>query len=219
MSQREMSLNGASISFRDVDIPREKLNQYEFSLKYYKDVKRMLEILGVTEELQCDKLTLDDEKNIKNFVNAVLYNHEIGFPDVNDNTIYGSFKIANLSILIWATKQQSGYYALENFFAPHPIVFFHEDDDEKKNPLPASHFLLLDSNAFVHTSNMDYQRIYDDISSVDVSPGFLESVNLLLLDMLRGYDRQDSKDLALLDLVERIYVWMGNYKTGAGKDH
>lgn len=214
MIQREISLNGANISFKDIDIPSKRIDQYKASLEYYKNVKKAFEILGVTEELQCDKLTPDDERNIKNFVNAVLYNREIGFPNATENTIYGLFRISNLSILIWATKQQSGYYSLDNFFARHPIVCFREDDAAKQNPLPASHFFLLDSSAFIHTSNMDYQRIYEDITSVDALPYYLESVTFLLLDMLKGYDHQDRKDPALLDLIDRLLVWMGSYESG-----
>ena len=211
MLHHELNLNGADISFRDFDVPTERFNQYKASLEYYKNAKKMFDILGVTEELQCDKLTPDDEKNIKNFVNAVLYGHEIGFPDATDNTIYGLFKIANLSILIWATKQKSGYYLLDSFFSPHQIVFFQQGDIAKQQPLPASQFFLLDQSAFIHTSNMDYQRIYDDITSVNALPYYLESVTLLLLNMLRGYDQQDTKDPALLDLIERLLIWMDSY--------
>lgn len=92
------------------------------------------------------------------------------------------------------------------------MVWFHEADVERKNPIPTSHFLLLDSKAFIHTSNMGYQRIYEDITAIKVSAHFLDGVNFLLLDILRGYDRQDKKDAALLDLAERICTWLGSFE-------
>lgn len=61
---------------------------------------------------------------------------------------------------------------------------------------------------------MDYQRIYEDITSVDALPYYLENVTCLILNMLHGYDQQHRKDPALLELIERLLTWMDNYKPG-----
>lgn len=93
------------------------IDQYVNSLAYYKDVKKMLDVLGVTEELQCTGITKQDETNLKNFVYSVLYHREIGFPQTkeSDIVIQGPFKIANLSIWIWAERQKSGKYIVKCF--------------------------------------------------------------------------------------------------------
>ena len=41
----------------------------------------MLDYLGVTEELLLNDLSENDEKNLRNFTGAVLYNRKIGFPN------------------------------------------------------------------------------------------------------------------------------------------
>lgn len=46
MIQREISLNGASISFKDIDIPSKQLDQYRASLEYYKNAKKCLRFLA-----------------------------------------------------------------------------------------------------------------------------------------------------------------------------
>ena len=94
LESREISINGAKITFNDpitIDVASRKS-----SLAYYKDVKKMLELLGVTEELQIDSISPQDESNLKNFVGAVLYNRKIGFRNMTEKTFYGPFKIANL---------------------------------------------------------------------------------------------------------------------------
>lgn len=110
LESREISINGAKITFNDpitIDVASRKS-----SLAYYKDVKKMLELLGVTEELQIDAISPQDESNLKNFVGAVLYNRKIGFRNMTEKTFYGPFKIANLVIWIWAERNQEGQYSV-----------------------------------------------------------------------------------------------------------
>jgi len=206
IESQEITLNGAQLPFngmRTVD-----LSKYKDSLQYYKDVKRMLDLLGVTEELSCDNLSDKDEINIRNFVNAILYNRKIGFPDAKDELIYGSIKIANLSIWIWATKQEDGYYKVGNFFDEHAIVLFEPDDLSHSNPIPASHYLLLNKDAFIYASNIDFEEIKNEICALTYHPLLIECVTFMMLNVLRGYDEQGEKDDRLLELADSICSWL-----------
>ena len=107
IEEREITLNGGHIGFTDTGSI--DLDQNKNSLMYYQDVKKMLDYLGVTEELQCEGLSSKDETNLRNFVNAVLYSRRIGFGDATDSIINGPFIIGNLSIWIWATREDDGY--------------------------------------------------------------------------------------------------------------
>lgn len=206
IESREITLNGARLPFNGMS--KIDLSKYKDSLCYYKDVKKMLDLFGVTEELQCGSLTDKDEINIRNFVNAVLYNRRIGFPDAKDSVIHGPIKIANLSIWIWATRQEDGYYKLENFFQPHNIALFEGNDTAQCNPILASHYLLLNKEAFVHTSNIDYEVVKSDLCSMKYHPLLIECTTLMMLNILRGYDEQKEKDARLLDLAEAVCSWL-----------
>lgn len=209
VKNKEITLNGVRIAFHganDID-----LDNYIKQLQYYEDIKKMLDILGVTEELQISRLSQEDVKNIRNFVNATLHNKRIGFPGVDDSTIYGSFKIANLSIWIWAIKKDDGYYQLDSFFSPHQLTIFESSDTEQVNPVSASQYLLLTKDAFVHASNMDYEKIKSDIRSMEHHPLLLDATTYLLLNILQGYDLRTNKDAALLDLADSICSWIANY--------
>ena len=168
----------------------------------------MLDILGVTEELQCDALSNKDETNLRNFANAILFNQRIGFGEVQDAVIHGPFIIANLSIWIWATKQDDGYYKLESFFEPHNVALFEKDDINHKNPVPASHYLLLSKGAFTHASNMDYEGVKKDICAMSHNELIIQSVTFFLLNILRGYDERKDKDDRLLSLADDICKWL-----------
>lgn len=213
IESKEITLNGVRLPFdgmSEVD-----LSKYTDRLHYYIDVKKMLDLLGVTEELQCGGLTDKDEINIRNFVNAVLYNRRIGFPDAKDSVIHGPIKIANLSIWIWATRQEDGYYQLENFFDSHSIALFEGDDTTQSNPIPASHYLLLNKEAFVHASNMDYEVVKSDICLMKSHPLLIECTTFMMLNILRGYDEQKEKDMRLLELAEAVCSWLSLDKEAA----
>lgn len=202
----EITLNGGKLPFNDAD--NIDLSDHKERLHYYEDIKKMLDILGVTEELQISQLSQNDEKNIRNFVNAILYNKKIGFPNADGSTVHGAFKIANLSIWIWATKKEDGYYQIESFFTPHQVALFESTDDELLHPICASQYLLLNKDAFAHTSNMDYEAVKTDICAMDQHPLLLDSVTNFLLNILCGYDLQKQGDAELLDLAESVCDWL-----------
>lgn len=208
---REITLNGVPLAFNDIS-PFD-IDKYRESLHYYMDIKKMLDIMGVTEELQCEIVSSQDEVNLRNFANAILYNQKIGFGDAKDAVIHGPFKIANLSIWIWATKQADGYYKLESFFEPHDVALFEKDDIDHKNPVPASHYLLLNKEAFSHASNMDFEIVKKDICAMDHHPMIVQSVTFFLLNILRGYDEQQNKDSRLLTLADDICEWLATDRT------
>ena len=206
LESQEININGTKISFTTpitIDVASRKS-----SLAYYNDIKKMLELLGVTEELRMDSILPQDESNLKNFVGAVLYNRKIGFRNMTEKNLYGPFKIANLVIWIWADRNQEGQYSVENFFSPRHIAMFSLEDIERKNPIPASQFLFLDKSAFIHTSNMNYELMYQDIVQKELKPEIVDRYVFWLLDILSAYDEQEKKDPLLLNFAEKICDWI-----------
>ena len=217
IENKEITLNGIRIPFNNLnDI---NLEEYHHSLSYFKDVKKMLDILGVTEELDCAQIREIDEKNIRNFVKATLYGKKVGFFGVDAPVIHGPFTIANLVIQIWATKQKNGMYSLGSFFEDHPIAMFAADDTELKNPMTATQYLLLKENDFVHTSNMDYDKIIEGIIKSHNAKLVIDHTILLLLRMLKGYDMQENKDERLLELAEKTCQWIVATDSSADADN
>ena len=168
----------------------------------------MLELLGVTEELQIDSISSQDESNLKNFVGAVLYNRKIGFPNMMDKIFCAPFKIANLVIWILAERNHKGLYSVENFFSPRQVAMFTPDDIKHKNPFPISQFLSLDKSAFIHTSNMNYELVYQDVTQKELKPETVDRYVFWLLDILSAYDEQKQKDPLLLGFAEKICDWL-----------
>ena len=206
VEQGELTLNGVTIPLNGASLA--DLQERKKTLEYCKDVKKMLDYLGVTEELLLNDLSENDEKNLRNFTGAVLYNRKIGFPNMEQDQFYGAFKIANLVIWIWAKRQSDGMYSIDSFFKLHQIALFTEDDVDLKKPIQASQFVLFDKKGLVHISNMDYEMVYSDITQTPLSAEYCTKVNFLVLDMIGAYDEQAKHDEKLLDLAEKICEWL-----------
>ena len=71
-----------------------------------------------------------------------------------------------------------------------------------------SSLFLLNKEAFVHTSNMDYEVVKSDLCSMKYHPLLIECTTLMMLNILRGYDEQKEKDEHLLDLAEAVCSWL-----------
>lgn len=206
VEQGELTLNGVTIPLNGASLS--DLQERKKTLEYCKDIKKMLDYLGVTEELLLNDLSEKDEKNLRNFTGAVLYNRKIGFPNMEQDQFYGAFQIANLVIWIWADRQSDGMYSIDSFFKLHQIALFTDDDVDLKKPIQTSQFVLFDKKGLVHVSNMDYEMVYSDISQTPPSPEYCTKVNFLVLDMIGAYDEQTKHDEKLLNLAERICDWL-----------
>lgn len=209
----ELTINRATMKINSIE--NEMTEELRKRYRYWSDVKQMLDVLGVKEDLDCDQLSDNDFKNIRNFVNTVLYNKEIVFPNMTENLHYGIFKISNLKVLLWYEKQSSGNYKIENYFNYKHIVAF---EDENKNPIEVSQFLILRQLDFSHVSNLDCDKVVKDLKDRPVTSMSSEMMNFLALDIITGYDKQEKKDDALLALADRIYDILEKNPVGIDKD-
>lgn len=208
IENREININGAKFPFDDLG--NTDVEQYKLNLQYYKDVKKMLDILGVKKELECENLSDIDQKNIRNFTNALVLGSDIGFPDSQENMIYGRFQIGNLCLLIWADRveKNSKGFKLQSYFGDHKVALFESKDKKAKKPYPITHYALLKKKDFLDAANIDFKKIVDDLSANDTAPIVTEQLILFMLEMLKAYDEQKTKDAELLDAAEAYCDWL-----------
>lgn len=211
--ERHITINGKTMIINPIS--KKQIDEFKELLRYWNDVKKMLEALGVKEELDCDNLTDKDYNNIHNYVNAILYDKEIGFPNLTEEYHYGLFAISNLAILLWCEKQNSGNYKVQNFFNPLNIVVF---EDNNAEPVNISQFALLQQLDFSHVSNLDIDKIVADLKTKPMNDISSEIINSLALDIISGYDKQEEKDDSLLMLAESIFDILDNNPVGIDED-
>lgn len=203
LSQKEFLLGSDKIILNELtNIP---LESYKAGLKFHQDVKKALDAFGVTEKLNLDGLTTQDETRLRMLVGVVLNNTSVDLR-VTSPLPYGTFRIANLVLLVWWTKLPNGQYKLENFFSKHAEGLVLSSNEDQAVAIQPS--LLLNRKVFVHLSNLNYQRIYEDVCNAELTRLSQRQIVLLALELLSAYDGQDRKDVALLELAEKIVVWL-----------
>ena len=206
LENKEISINGARFPFDGME--NAEIERYRRNLSYYQDVKKMLDLLGVKKELECEGLTEQDENNLRNFTNAVVYGKNIWFTDCADTMLYGRFKVANLVLLIWADRNGDNGYRVQSYFNDHRIALFENSDTKMEHPYPITHYVLLKKNDFVEAANIDYQRIKEDRKQNDKSPLVTEQITLFMLEMLSAYDELEDKNADLLSTAEAYCDWL-----------
>lgn len=214
IEHKELSINGAKLPFND--LPVGEVEQIKTNFEYYKNVKKTLDILGVSEELECDNLSEQDQRNIRNLVGAILYGKKMTLSHTDAPVTYCLIKIANLSVLIWAEKQSDEKYVIKNFFEKHSVCVFESNDLEHINPIQSSQYLLLKKRAFECASNIDCEMILEDLISTEPSQYLMSQSVLFLLEILKGYDKNPKEEL--LNLATRILDWIEENNIEISKD-
>lgn len=213
IENREMTINGAPLKFCDLEGINLESDQQK--LLYYREVQKMLDLLGAKTDLDCNNLSDQDVRNIRNITNAIVHGKEMKFPGSTSNAIFWRFKIANLELLIWADKVSDNGYRLQSFFSDHQIVLFELSDKKMEKPYPITHYVLMKKNDFVHAANIDYGRIVADLSRTDTSPVVADRLVLFMLEMLKAYDEQEKKDEELYRTIEHYCNWLMTYTKGS----
>lgn len=211
MENLELTVNGATIRFANSG--RNDAEQYRNNLEYYKDVQAMLNKFGVNKELLCDNLSDRDQNNLHNFTLAMVKETNIVFPGATNGIIYGRFVIANLVLLIWATKINEKEYKLDSFFGDHKLAVF-EDENHSGGPHAITHYAMLRKQDFIEASNIDYEKIAEDLNQNEVCPVVVEQLTFFMLEMLKAYDEQEEKKQELLHAAEKYCDWLIDNEEG-----
>lgn len=211
---------GKEIKF-DIDHENENgVEEQVHKLGYLKDVKNMLDFLGVIEKLKINNLTNIDYTNINNFINNIIHGNPIQFTNMEADAFYGPFTIGNLNIWIFGYIQdkEKRYYRIRSFFekAEVVIVQFSEEDEKQEHPINISQYFLLHKDGIARASNINYQAIYDDLVQLPKEEIYIDNLVLFILDLIGAYDLKQKKlkasDDKLLQLAFDLLSWLGSNK-------
>ena len=202
----EISINKSRFPFCNLE--KVNVKKYKHNLSFYKDVKKMLNLLGVRKELECDEISEQEENILRNFTNALVYGKSIRLKDCTNTMLYGRFKIANLILLIWADRNEDNSYRIQSYFNDQRIALFDSNDTKMKNPHPITHYVLLKKKDFIEASNIDYTLIREGLQRNGTSSLVTEQITLFILEMLSAYDEKQEKDEELLETAEKYSDWL-----------
>lgn len=181
------------------------LSQRKEHLEWLRTVKLTLDALDVTEELDCEKLTQKDEENLQVLKMAIIDKQPIPLTDTG--YIMGFYNVGNLKILICTIKdrENDSLFRVCSFNdCPLEVKAYKGDSAE----YPSSHYVLLKQDAFLKSSNINYEKMIASLKSIPFSEIYAERIVLLLLEMLKAYDESNGKRKDILATAIDVAKWM-----------
>lgn len=179
--------------------------QFLKQLEFLETVQETFRNIGIQSDLEYDKLTPQERTNLFNLVIALKHNKTVKFSNLSDDFIWGHFKLANIDILLTAQKQKDGQYLISNFFKELLVLCYPASDSESWQPFLAPHYLMLSRTDFANASNLNYDMMLNEFSRSTITEAYFDILTLYILEVIHGYDLQESKNDKLLDFADALY--------------
>ncbi len=190
-----MGTHTLKLPFPDEEKKQVDIEYYNNNLRLLELTKELLLKLNVKETLDYDSLTEDEEKTLVIIINTVLLGQTC-IPD-NPDSLY-KVKLANISLLFAFLKIDDKNYSIINYFSDknkiQPFYSF-KDINTERFSIPKSFILRRDD--FSTLDNIDFDEIYNDIQSSQISMELKEYTLYYIHEMLSGY-KVRTKDKTLL---------------------
>lgn len=188
-----------------VGLSEKKIEETLSLFNFLLDVKNLIQLLEINEELQLDQFTDDDKLNLQVLVAAFIHNENVILDtDSNENFLINEMKIGNLNIFVIVSKNENGHYHLKNFFDKNTIFYSIFDSDGTRiftNP-----YISLKKEEILRASNISFKNIYNSIISTDINDVFLLKLNEFILQMIMAYDENQNNEIYLTCL--QLLDWL-----------
>lgn len=203
LSAHHYEINGGKIAFSEADCAN--LPTLQKKLSFLLDVKKTLEAVHATADLDCSSLSVTDNTNLSILRAALIDKEPIKM--CSSHSLLRSCHIANLELLLWVvpTEENSEYHNIYDFNYV-PLIYREFDKNDKE--YPSTHFVMLNKDAMLKYCNIDYNALLDAVQHVPFSEDYSHSLNTLLLEMLKAYDESKNSRIELLSTATALALWI-----------
>lgn len=203
LKDRIIIVNGAQL---EIGLSSEEIGQMHLPsatkyLNYLVQIQEVLDMLGIQESLKIDELSKKDEDYINMLILAFKHGRAISFQE-SIIPLVANININNICILLHFREKSDGNYLLENFFDCKIDGYSYYENDEKFN---TSQFVILKEEDFMHISNINFEKIVQDVLSIENEGHFIKT-NQLLLEMLKAFDKRNND--VLINTAISIATWL-----------
>lgn len=207
---KQMKIGDTELNMSSVDFKEGTLDEAKSRLHHLLVVKRLLEVLGVEQDMDCDNFSDGDSANLEVLINGILYHREICLEKKNEIHPIVGLSISNLNLLVYFEKvREDGvrdWYRVENFFEKDRECSVHyHNDDGTEDIYQSSQYTFLKQGIMANISHFDYEAAERSLFRWD-NEIHIQRVNFHLLETLKAYDT--SKTEELLSYSESIAEWL-----------
>ena len=203
LSAHHYEINGGKIAFSEANCAN--LPTLQKKLSFLLDVKKTLDAVHVTADLDCSSLSVTDNTNLSILRAALIDKEPIKM--CSSQSLLRTCHIANLELLLWVvpTEENSEYYNIYDFNYV-PLIYREFDKNDKE--YPSTHFVMLNKDEMLKYCNIDYNALLDAVQHVPFSKDYSHSLNALLLEMLKAYDESKNSRIELLSTATTLALWI-----------
>ncbi|WP_405381128.1 DUF4365 domain-containing protein [Phascolarctobacterium sp.] len=198
-----ISIDGKEISLEElfsehIDEIRETFNGEK--LKELTIVKKLLELLDVSQPMNCKMLNQQALKNITMLKKAIVDKEKVNI-DINCNGI-NKVSIGNLYVLVVAIREVASKMVTVLNFNDADIKMEAEEHEL------LSKYMLLNEEDFLKVSNINYSKLYTDVTSYLPTTAYCAAVIDLILNLLNAYDDSQDARKDILQSAKALAKWI-----------
>lgn len=188
--------------FAESELKKLDVDRYPEILNGYKRAFGVLEKLNVKKDIDIGSFNKDDFWKLNSLIEAI----ENGTPVSNvkgDLPAIVNIKFGGLFLVMLCEKVKDGEYRIWDYFDKHIDVCVLDDD---KNPIQASQYSVMNADNFLTVDNLQLQKVVDDFKSIEPQQFIVENGNLIMLEMLKAYDKRPNDEL--LNAINQMLEWL-----------
>lgn len=175
--------NGVDSSNFDIKNERKRLS-------FVKDIVRVLDMLGCSEDIDINDMTNEDWRNLERLTVAFLEKKPVkGLKKDLPHVIF--LKIGKLKFALYLKQyEEKGTYEVYDFFKTDiPVAF--EDKNNAEKMLPISQYSILHKNDFLTLNNINFDVLLPSFQKAEHHYETFNRATLFLLELLNAFDKAD----------------------------
>lgn len=182
-----------------------KIPERKVFLQWLKTVKLLLDKLGVSEDLNCDQVTANDEMLIRKLVSSVLRGEAVEWTGTSG--YFPEVTIANLTfkLCIVADPDQQGKCRIWGY-TDAPVGF--KTMNKKGREIEVSYHVFLNRKTMLNCCNIGYPSVVRHLKKFSLSEDYSGALIWLLLEMLFAYDESKDSRRDILDGAIELADWL-----------
>lgn len=213
LKAKHFSINDTKLAF---EIPTDEALKFNIereykTLIYYEKILQLLNILSVCEDIDIEKLTEQDFKNIDILINAFVEKQPI--KNLQKGLMVLNLKISNITLMLFFVKSENNEttYEIKDFFNSG-MMFVYKGEDGVMLRAPAYSFLR--KKDYLKVSNINYDDILPSYKALqELNNRIFELANQDMLQILLAYDESEPRKDNLLITAKNIAEWILNEDT------
>lgn len=204
MHHKSINFGNIKFDFKEHDFSSAPQKEWEESLQYWNDVKKLFAVLKVKPSFAPDKLNEEDNRQLETLIHGILHRN-IVYGDYGESHL-STFDIGSQKILVYAEHLQGREFKLFDIY--EHLCAGYVDEDGNHRPTPILSLVFEQKNL---PSNLQLDKIVQTYKSYkEKNPQISLRANMDLLNMLNHYDR--CHDKKVLKAAIEIATWLKNEK-------